>query len=261
MSNKPNDGPATTFEPDPFIEELLLCQETHTSPTFSMVLVAGWPPDESFQGPYNAFIEKVKGCFDPSDIAGTTEEQIPSTYLYPFPCLHITVATLHSHLLRTTYEETRRHLVDQWKKVILGASRRNQWPTKPLKVKILRAQIGGKAGILLWDELTGRLESIRQCIALEVKEREVDLTSADVDVGTISIPAIVHSTFLRFRCIPRSNGDEVQEKFQQNVLPFLEQCFPSEFEIRTIKLVCERRPYMHIPCDDEHVFAHFTLQD
>jgi len=252
----------STFEADPFIFQLVQCKN-NVHDSFSLVLVVGWPPADDLEAPYRSFIEQIKQCFNLNDTANDVLGHA-SVYIYPFSCLHITVATLHSHILGTTNEATRRELTCHWRELICRASQRDRWPIKSLKIKIANAQLGSKAGILLWEEVSGGLQSIRHCIALEVQQYQQDSADNDVenriDLSTYSIPEIVHSTFLRFHSVPQTDYEVVQERLRQKVLPNFFQVFSSEYDIDSVKLVCERKPYMHVPFDNKHVYECFTLQ-
>mmetsp|Transcript_18129 Transcript_18129/g.25547 ORF Transcript_18129/g.25547 Transcript_18129/m.25547 type:complete len:107 (+) Transcript_18129:148-468(+) len=101
---------------------------------------------------------------------------------------------------------------------------------------------------------------MRRCIAEETLKHQKELQSVGIGIQTLSIPGIVHSTFLRFRKVPTTRGEIVQSKFETHVLPQLKQTFFSKpITLTDVKLVCERIPYMHIPVDDHHVFDVYNL--
>lgn len=277
-SQKPRDGPALSFEADPHIEKLLplwrarmgrsdtdVLKDEVRSPIgseFGLVLVAGWPPKLDVLGsPYAALVDSVQKCFEEEDLIETDRSSSPgpAVYIYPAQHLHVTVATLHAFTVGTKSDDERDTLLRHWKKIVLDASKRNEWPREKLKIQISSAQIGSKAGILLWRETTGGLEMMRKCVADETEERRAELGTAGVDAGSLSIPPIVHSTFLRFDRVPATKGEFVQAKFQDLVLSRLKETFSDEVEMNSAALVCERMPYMHIPYDEHHVLAAFPL--
>jgi hypothetical protein len=71
----------------------------------------------------------------------------------------------------------------------------------------------------------------------------------------LDVPPIIHSTFLRFRSPPRTDGASMQERFQADVVSVLGELLPHPFRVPVATLVCERTPYMHVPFDDRHVLA------
>ena len=260
-NNKPRDGPATTFEADPKVNDIFLCKD---GDYYGLVLVAGWPPDESggfiMDNPYSKFLQQVRKCFDPEDLQPTNNENnnnIPAVYLYPSRCIHVTIATfarpekkMDSTNNMTDYTEFER--VHQ--SIVEEASKLPNWPTtKPIELVIKSTQLGSQAGILLWDDLSGGIDKIRQCLQQVVaKQRK--------NIKIHAIPNIIHSTFLRFtQNIPQSKGQHIQQKYQQNVLKNIKTIFTKSILAKTVKLVRESTPYMHIPDDKHHVLLSLSL--
>jgi hypothetical protein len=110
-----------------------------------------------------------------------------------------------------------------WIELVSAASQHPDWPTSPLQLEINAAQIGTKAGILMWKEqvllsfeTTGGLQAMRTCIANEAPERGMKIHN---------IPGIIHSSFLRFSQVPFTDRATVKERFQSNVLPRLKDMF------------------------------------
>lgn len=249
---RPRDGPATVFEVDPIMTEILASRKDQD---FGLVLVVGWPPNKiALEAPYQALVQAVRSCFDEQD-------QLENAYFYPFDSLHVTVATLHAFTLQTRDANIRDVLAREWNNVVVGASKRPGWPKQPLKLEVESCQIGSRAGILLWRETTGGLERMRKCLADETKERQSQLQQAGISVDTLRIPGIVHTSFLRFPAPIASNGLELQERFQALVLPRLKQLFPQPITAHTAVLVCERTPYLHHPYDDRHALLSIELTD
>jgi hypothetical protein len=237
MSGHRDDGPANCFQADPLIQAIFNKDRDYVG----FVLVAGWPPQPESNAPYSTFIESVKECFDPVDLDGDR----PAVYLYPPPFLHVTIATFLP--IQTAQEggsllESSRQA---WTELVSAASQHPDWPTSPLQLEIDAAQIGTKAGILLWKETTGGLQAMRTCLANEAPKRGIKIHN---------IPGIIHSSFLRFSRVPSTAGATVQERFQSKVLPKLKDIFSQPSVAKDVKLACERTPYMHIPNDSEHVY-------
>ena len=233
-----DDGPATCFQADPIVQAILNKDQGYVG----LVLVAGWPPQTETNAPYSNFIESVKECFDPVDL----DSDRPAVYLYPLPFLHVTISTLlpiqTGQEGGTVFESSRQAWIEL---VSTTASQHPDWPTSPLQLEIDAAQIGTKAGVLLWKETTGGLEAMRTCLANEALKHGMKINK---------IPKIVHSSFLRFSKVPFTDGATVQERFQSKVLPRLKKFFSQPFEAKDAKLACGRTPYMHIPNDSKHVY-------
>ena len=251
-SDRPQDPPATEFEADPVVSDLI---SDNRPQYFGLVVVTGWPPTPKMVSSYRTFIENIRQCFDDDDLIG----DYPSVYLYDSAHLHVTVASLHPVRVRSIGAEPSTHyeaLEKSWRHLVESASRRPEWPTSPLEFEIDSCQIGRKAGIMLWKESTGGLAKIRSCLASEASEKN---HSTESPLKIHSIPGIIHSTFLRFNRIPSSNGELVQSRLQSKVLPALHDTFSGRVIYSDVKLVCERIPYMHIPNDKRHVIASFPL--
>lgn len=259
----PRDGPATVFQVEPFLAHLVQTEQTH-EPTFSLVLAAGWPSSETLQNDYNRFKTRVEGCFMHNDTAGPDSP----VYLYESSVLHITVASFHSiyHPIPSVYLQS---ILSKYAlEVVEAATRLPQWPRVQLQLQIDRAQLGAKAGILLWDETTGGMEAIRDCIkqssstiVASVTENEsmneADRNAVVAMLRDIAIPGIVHSSFLRFWKEPETPGDVVQERLQSTVFNHLKDYFPDVYQVPSCRLVIEKTPCMHIPNDSDHVL--FTI--
>ena len=131
------------------------------------------------------------------------------------------------------------------------ASLQDEWPTKPLQLLIDSTQLGSKAGILLWKELTGGLAKMREMLESVVAQEERE--GANIPWKIHSIPGIIHTTFLRFSREPKTCGESVQRQYQANVVPIIHAIFPMVVSVPQVYLVCEATPFMHIPKDDNHV--------
>ena len=254
QSSRPRDGPATTFEVDQVMVEIL-DKKKGVNENFGLVLVVGWPPNKGeLERPLNELVEALRSCFD-------QEDREKNAYFYPIDSLHVTVATLHAFTLKTSDPDKRVVLEREWRNVVVAASKRPEWPKQPLKLEIDSCQIGSRAGILLWRETTGGLKNVRCCLQEETLRKQTQMEEAGVNVDTLQIPRIVHSTVLRFPSDITTNGEAVQERFQTNVLPRLTEIFTKPITANTAVLVCERTPYLHHPYDDQHALKTIKLTD
>ena len=256
-------GPVVTFEKDAMIPKMvdLINGKPSTKETFGLVLNAGWVPSEATQTAYREkLLPAVRNCFQESDYNAPASEEIPNVYLYPSQHLHVTVATLHAFTRPTPDQTTKDLLAKDWGDLVKAASRHDEWPRRPLQLTLQSAQIGKRAGILLWNEVTGGLDQMRICIQAEMEGRQQQLIRAGIDTDTLSIPGIIHSTFLRFYEVPETPGVQVQESFQKYVKDEIATFFPDSIYVPHAKLVCERTPYMHIEDDEHHVLATFPFE-
>jgi hypothetical protein len=251
---KPRDGPATAFEVDTMFSGMF------TSPGgdyFGLVLVTNWPasPLSDMDGPYQEFLGAIKSCFRDEDIQPSSEGSMPAVYMYQTYHLHITLATFNPVTklagddkdAENDLQEAQRK---QALKLVRSASKLPGWPTEPLKLVVKSGQIGKRAGILLWEDLSGGVDAIRNCL------REATASSGASIHG---IPGIIHTTFLRFLDVPQTPGEEVQEAFQSKIAGKLGNEFFATadestplLEAKTVRLVCELKPYVFFD-DDDHV--------
>jgi hypothetical protein len=259
------DAEEPAFEADERVAPLV---EAGHAETFGLVLVAGWPKFRNdILKPYYRLKASVELCFDESDVASYERAKVPPVYLYPATALHVTVATLHSineqdpGVLVPT--ERQNQLKAAWTNVVRQASQLQEWPTAPLELVLDSAQIGTRAGILLWNETTGGIESMRQCIRTICNTPSIrDELHKDYNISvddTLMLPSIIHSTFLRFYRVPETPATVVQQRFRETVQPRLREFFPSPIRVTTATLVCERIPFMHIPADDHHVCLNMSF--
>jgi hypothetical protein len=247
----PVDGPAITFVPDPFVKDLVILPRS--TEYHGIVVTAMWPPPQRLMEIYsNKLLPEIKKCFDEVDLIATGNDKEASVYLYPAESLHVTIATLTPIIKRdTTKDISYYHTTNkQWSHLLEAASKHEDWPTESLQLVYDKAQIGTKAGIILWNETTGGLDKMRECLA-----RQAGLDGLKIR----NIPPIVHSTFLRFQSVPTTHGDVVQDRFATIVAPKLQDIFSlsssSPFEASWTKMICEWSPYMHTPDDDDHVLS------
>ena len=176
--------------------------------------------------------------------------------------------------------------------VVESAKRRQDWPAQKIYVEIDKAQIGKKAGILLWKGCTKKDQDsfylIRSIIKEEYDKKIIEMRNDDQDTKCdisntctknekqqqqqqhkmmmiqqreIQIPNIIHSTFLRFGGNPCADGKVIQKRFQTLVQDKIKTILGGGVLcIDTIRLVVEKRAYMHIPCDEEHVLSSIDLK-
>mmetsp|Transcript_49039 Transcript_49039/g.140952 ORF Transcript_49039/g.140952 Transcript_49039/m.140952 type:complete len:259 (+) Transcript_49039:69-845(+) len=238
ISSKPKDGPATSFYADPLVTSIY----GRESDFIDLVLVAGFPLLKQPQHieAYQSFLQLVKTCLDPKDLKGLQ----PTAFLYDVPYLHVTIATLYPLQKRSSSSETvYTSIQNYFLKLLQVASDLPDWPKQALQLEIDSTQLGAKAGILLWKELSGGLAAMRECLRVA----EDTLIQKDEAPWKIhSIPGIIHTTFIRFSKEPETNGEALQASYQSKVIPAISSIFSEPVEVSEIHLVCETTPYMHM---------------
>ncbi len=240
LSTTPNDGPTTFFCADPAVVSIY----NHDDNYFDLVLVAGWPllTNTDDVKSYEEFIQLVKTCFNSEDLEGNH----PTAYFYKPDYLHVTIATLYP--LETEKPKDFEQIKQYFANLVQKASLRKQWPNKSLQLQIDSTQLGSKAGILLWREITGGLAKMRDSLMAE----EMDEVQTQWKIHCI--PGIIHTTFLRFSREPKTSGFVLQGLYQSKVVPAVQRIFLRLISVPTVHLVCETTPYMHIPKDNDHLF-------
>lgn len=295
----PESPPVTSFTDDPKVRDIFLTQD---GDYFGLVLVTGWRFDqELIRRPYSSLLRHVVECFDPQDLVGsgspdtTSQTQLSSessaVYLYPPEHLHITVATFarpspkqeNKHYRRDGFDVD--EFQDTYKNLLSRAAQSSDWPTEPMKFVVKSVSIGSKAGIILWEDITGGITKIRSCLRQAASgttfqntcndDTTDDTTSTCTPIEIEDVPNIIHTTFLRFQSVPTTPYHVVQERFLTKVKPCIVEIFsvpsnesssslsssPAQASTKTllvadtVKLVCESSPYMHVPHDENHILS------
>mmetsp|Transcript_13066 Transcript_13066/g.24546 ORF Transcript_13066/g.24546 Transcript_13066/m.24546 type:complete len:268 (-) Transcript_13066:209-1012(-) len=256
--NKPRDTASTKFEVDKWIPFLTQQTNRENSNLFGIVLVANWPPKDSFIEPYEKLMLHIRNCFDPQDHIVDDTSGVPSVYIYPSNTIHITIATF-TPFFNTNPEPCakKKELYAQiCTEIINRCQSRQDWPKGPFTVEIESAQIGSKAGILLWNNPDQKVERIRR-IVQEEYDFMLEENPVALNRQKLVVPNIIHSTFLRFGRVPMTRGEEVQKRFQDAIRD-IHKLF-GKIKVDSLRLTVERFPYMHIPCDDSHVLVSLLL--
>lgn len=266
-SNIEKDGFLNDVNPALLSEKCQNEGHINNDESFGLPLTASWrkfPP--SIKSGYEKLVEKILPCFASTSGYTTLNNHIncinPEAHIYPFEDLHITVATFRTKDTQSpSTNEVDRIEVDRIKQIsknlLQMASHRDEWP-KPgskLSIKPKAIKLGRKNAIILWEDTSGNLDKIRQCIRLEKErvERTQDLTN---DLGlSLDIPTnIVHSTFLRlwteYPLYPEKLIHTLNEEVSIDDMFGME-----EFQVDTssVKLIFEDTPCMHVDDDKDHV--------
>ncbi len=221
--------------------------------------------------------------------AASDVQMTPNVYIYPSQHLHITIATFHpfhKQFLPSPEMKSNTAILQQedfyfndnesYSKIctliVQKSMERNDWPKEKINLEIDRTQIGEKAGIILWKGRTGKDQELfynmRSIIREEydrvmekyhISEGDNDLQHRDRITRELQIPNIIHSTFLRFGGHPVTDGKLIQRRFQSMVQSKVKEIFGNGHCINTVKLVTEKRAYMHVPCDEDHILKSMDM--
>jgi len=263
------NAPATSFVPDD-VDMVRPLQEEPPSAwpeTFGLVLVAGWPPSTAVQQDYTTrIVPLLRQCLDDDDPAA-------AAYVYPSTALHCTLATLWPFVpsrqrnqqpvaTRHEQDELSQHAtrvvqraLTRWKQQQQQQQQQVDGKAAPLSLQLHSCQLGAKAAILLWKDSSGQVRRLRSLLRQEIEDdnniSEENRTAQQLLAQGLHIPDILHTTVLRFSRTPPGDGAQIQANFQralggQQSPPMVQL----QWDIDSITLVCERRPYMH-HVDDE----------
>jgi hypothetical protein len=198
----------STEDEDRFVPDNLLpaLSRNEQDEIFALGLVVNWPMTNSsgIQAIYERFLSTVQTqCFKSEEDA---------FFCLPFHSLHITVASLFAaqqiaqdnpfiepETSKGTNQftgEWHSNFVEEWKYALIEARSHEDWPRRPLELQVESARIDPSAGILTWNDRSGGIELIRQCIARTVRSNYPHL------LGHLKIPTIIHSTFVRYKNNP-----------------------------------------------------------
>jgi len=120
---------------------------------------------------------------------------------------------------------------------------------------------GEKNAILPWEETTGGLEAMRQCLKEQMEEVKENIKSGFVTYGVdpgadlplFDVPPIVHSTFLRFwQKLSSSYSVWIKQAFELESIRFPNNLPDVEVDLNAI-LAMEDVPCMHVNKDNAHV--------
>lgn len=224
--------------------------------TYSSKEYSGDNIDDAVEPPPPATAAEAAQTASPASQASSSMPTLPpAVYLYPSCHLHITLATFapperkkKDGMTKADYEG----FIADYVSLVQEASRRPNWPTGPIELVVESTQLGSKAGILLWKDISGGVTKIRQCLQETSLQRRMNICA---------VPGIIHSTFLRFSKCPATLGGTIQERYQTNVVPQVRTIFgTTPFTTNSVKLAIESSPYMHIPDDQDHVALTIPLQ-
>lgn len=238
----------------------------HVNGAFGIPLVAGWrslpPPLESA---YRLLVDKVSSCFDSttgceSKNNGNGRSDEPEAHIYPFEDLHVTIVTFRTLLDPAPASEEHAAAIKEFcVKVVENSTKKDKWPKGNVKLQLRPKEVclWKKNAVILWEETTGNLETMRLCLKEEMESQKKFIDEDILSGISMFVPNIVHSTFMRFwKTIDDEDGcsskpGKIKQLFEESGLI---DVLPNKIDVDSnATLVCEDTPCMHISNDDSHI--------
>lgn len=219
------------FETDPLVEEL---SRNEKKETFGFIICALFhqPKPILFSNFYNELIRELKSSF--------TDDEKQAVYLYSIDYLHITIATLIN--FKNPWPESPEKYLEYWKESFKNLKQTSK--NQSIHIKLDKICLSKAAGFFLFNDENNSFGNLRQTI------REICIPEENQEA--LIIPNIVHTSFMRFIKKP-NNPKEFEEKFHRICQEIFKNTNEIYFNIDEICLAFEGHPYMHIPCDKNHV--------
>jgi hypothetical protein len=245
------------FQVDPLLPMLFANQQDDI---YCLGLVTNWPPPQAnMKEPYRRLVKAIQSeCFDPQDVrtsfTAQQQQRHPAVTFMPFDSLHITVATLFPATRLDEMTIPIPQLQEDWKQIVLEASKLPEWPQTAFQLHIDSAKIASRAGILLWKETTGGLDLMRKCLQQIVHQHQGE-GSTSLQYSYLqdfySTPSIIHTTILRYSSVPQATSHEhAQSQLELKVLPQLQDIFSEPIVANVVKVV-NCKIYLNSP-ENEH---------
>jgi hypothetical protein len=219
------------FEADPIVGQI---SRNEQKETFGLIICALFhqPKPIAFTDFYHQLTQQLKTSF--------TDDEKQAIYIYPIPHLHITIGTLYN--FKHAWPESPEKCLQYWKECFkrLKQTSKNQ----SFRLILDTINLSKAAGFFQFKDETNGIGNIRQSIR--------EICKPEDGQPAISVPNIVHSSFLRFIKKPQ-DPEKFEEKFHRIANEILAKTNTISFEINEICLAFEARPYMHIDCDEIHI--------
>jgi hypothetical protein len=245
------------FQVDPFLPTLFSNQQDDV---YGLGLVINWPPPQAMKEPYHRLVQAIQNeCFDPKDVTSTAQQQHPAVAFMPFDSLHTTVASLFTTTRMDEMTTPIPQLQEDWKQIVLEASKLPEWPQTAFQLQIDSAKIASRAGIILWKETTGGLDRMRKCLQQIVHQNEGSARKYAYLQDLYFIPSIVHTTILRYSSVPQATSHaHAQSQLENKVLPQLHEIF-SEPIVANVAKVLNCKIYLNSPENEHPVICSLPL--
>ena len=265
-----------SFAPDIYVKELEGKTYAEIAPTYGLVLVAFWQPaPEDPRTPlFKRLMKRVRDSMDEIPVLQSSRS-LPSSkssdyaYFYPIEHLHVTIATFHRFMkplpdVTEGYRDPditpQSDIESLWNNVLITARKLPSWPETNFLFKVVDIKLNEKAGILLYEELTGNLQKIRNAIEKVCMSKEQQGKFGYFKADQPMVPNIIHTTFLRWKddCDLIDAHRVIKNWDTSKKKEILISCWPKiGMDGGGVKLVREMRPYMHVPHDEHHVIYQF----
>lgn len=202
------------------------------------------PPPETLRVPYTTLAGRLEATLAPAGV-----------YVYPFHCLHITVASLVPFSSNAVTDSAHRAaLTAAWISALADTcTTENGFPDAPFELVYGRPTLERAAAIFRIDDTSGSVARIRACVrrAFDTHPALRALAGPDgpLAASDFRIPNIVHTSIMRFVRRPRGDepvaamsDDEIRAAFEAAAAAWE----PVVVRVGRITIVREDVPYMHV---------------
>ena len=185
---------------------------------------------------YHRFISRFQAALD-------VDEQ-RAVYFYPIDYLHISIALLIN--FKKSQSPSPDDCLAYWQRCF--AAVKTEHHRKPIVLSMDAIRLSSAAAYFEFCDELGEMKRLRESIQR--------LCVAEQGTGSepIFIPNIIHISFLRFKDTV-TDAAKFEQAFHRVVQEMIADTNLSSihFAIDEVALVLETHPYLHNPCDDEHV--------
>lgn len=212
-------------------------------------LNAASPPPEALRAPYAALSAALEATLSPAGV-----------YIYPFHCLHITVASLVPFSSNAvTNPEHRAALTTAWIQALRDTCvPANGFPDAPGTLVFERPTLERAAAIFRVSDPSRIVERVRACVKMAYDThpalRALDLPVGPLPASDFRMPSIIHTSLMRF--VKRAGVDpgtagtpasgmtdaEIRAAFEAAAQAWE----PVPVPVTRITVVLEGVPYMHV---------------
>ena len=219
------------FEGDPFVGQL---SRQEPNETFGLIVCAFFhqPKPIHFTDFYQQLIQQLQ--------THLTDDEKQVFYLYPIANLHITIATLYS--FKDPKPESPEKCLQYWKERFDQLKKTSK--NRSIVLTLDSIQLSRAAGYFQFKDERNGIENLRKSIR--------EICKPDDGQPLLTIPGIIHTSFLRFIKKPQDPG-KFEDKFHRICQEIFAKIKDISFDIDEVCLALESQPYMHIPCDKDHI--------
>lgn len=189
--------------------EILADQTLSLSPQeyrHCLLLITGNPAPQVVQRFHRTLNERISVRLHAAGVKSTAQLYLPSQ-------LHVTVATLQPR--RAGIQQNMSELAKVWSS-LLSPILCDRSSSPQLRLRLREAAVfNDGVGVLLWDDVAGRLQTYRQKLRSVAGTPEVGeiIQKAGGLVNNLRIPDIIHSTVLRWHTAPQVSVVQIRKIF------------------------------------------------